>query len=470
MKQLSLLFLVLYFTQLPAQTEDSARIQTADSAPSKSLKIKLNSDGSHFFQVTFLNQVWIRYNENNPGTTRFSKTEPTTFDIGLRRTRIQMFGQITDRAFLYFQFGQNNFNSTHNYTGNRKIAAFFHDALCEYRLSRKDQLKLGAGLTIANGLSRFSQPSVSTIMTLDVPVFLQYSVDIIDQFDRRLAVYARGQIGKFDYRVYLSNPFPVSSNGNPPPPLSFNANFVNTASLPGGRGPGIQNQIGTYLAYNFFENEGHLTPYMNGTYLGTKKVWNVAVGAVHQSDATWNLQHTDQIGSFDTVYNDLKLLSFETFVDLPLNREKRSALNFFAGYFNTDYGKNYLRYNGSLNPGTGSSASNLLQSNAFGNTFPMFGSGQVLYVQGGLLLPKNLLSPSAGQLMTYFSLQNAWYSVLNNQRMTVVGLGINWLLDDHRTKLSLEFQNRPTYFLNLNDEVQEGVRKSSVTLQFQIAI
>ena len=33
------------------------------------LKLKLNEDGSHFFQIIFLNQTRLRFNENNPGTT-----------------------------------------------------------------------------------------------------------------------------------------------------------------------------------------------------------------------------------------------------------------------------------------------------------------------------------------------------------------------------------------------------------------
>jgi hypothetical protein len=32
------------------------------------LKLNLNEDGSHYIKATFLNQVWLRYNESNPGT------------------------------------------------------------------------------------------------------------------------------------------------------------------------------------------------------------------------------------------------------------------------------------------------------------------------------------------------------------------------------------------------------------------
>jgi hypothetical protein len=470
MKKTNLLVITwcLSFSVLFAQSTDSI----AKPLPDKSaLKFNLNADGSHYFQAVLMNQTWIRYNQSNPGTTRFSKSAPETFDIGLRRTRIQLYGQLTDRVFLYFQFGQNNFNNTAGYSaagGNRKLAAFFHDALGEYKVSKGNQLKIGAGLTIMNGLSRFSQPSVGTIMTLDVPVFLQYSVDQIDQFDRRLAVYARGQVGKLDYRAYVANPFPVNSNGAPAPALGRNATFVNTAAFSVGRGPGINNQYGGYLAYNFFDNEPHTTPYMQGTYLGSKKVWNIAVGAVYQKDATWNLSRNTAGVYADTSYNNMVHWSVESFLDLPLNKEKGTMISAYVGYYNTNYGKNYLRYNGIMNPATGSTATNLLQNGAFGNAIPMFGTGQIGYAQVGVLLPKKILGEKNGQLMPYLSGTYADYTALNHKHMLVFDAGLNWFITGHRSKLSLDYQNRPTYLLDANSEVQAGARKGSVTLQYQI--
>lgn len=434
------------------------------------LKFNLNSDGSHYFQITFLNQAWVRYNQNNDSTTVFNKTQDETFDIGLRRTRIQMLGQLTDKVFIYFQFGQNNYNSAYNYTSNRKLAAFFHDAVCEYKVTKGNQLKLGAGLTVLNGLSRFSQPSVGSIMTLDVPVFLQYSVDQIDQFDRRLALYARGQIGKFDYRAYVANPFPINSNGSTAPVLSKNASFIDTRVYPSGKSPGISNQYGGYFAYNFFENEPHTTPYMTGTYLGSKKVWNVAIGGVYQKNALWYLSKNTNGLYTDTSLANMIHFSIESFLDMPINKEKGTALSAFAGYYNTNYGKNYLRYNGALNPGTGSTAKTMLQSTAYGNSFPMFGTGQVGYAQIGFLLPKKLLGETHGQLMPYVSAEFADYEALQHKGMLLYDAGINWLIKGHNSKLSVDFQNRPTYYLNANNDVTSGHRKNAIILQYQIFI
>ncbi|HEY8401061.1 MAG TPA: hypothetical protein VIK89_07365, partial [Cytophagaceae bacterium] len=316
-----------------SQTDSVTTVPVAVSKEDKPIKINLNEDGSHYFQLTFLNQTWVRYVESNPGTTVFGEDAPTTFDIGLRRSRVQMFGQITDRAFVYFQFGFNNYNRVAQYE-NRKVAAFFHDAVGEYRVSNENQLKLGAGLTIANGLSRFSQPSIGTILALDVPVFAQATVDQTDLFSRKLSVYARGQIGKIDYRVSLSDPFPVNSSA-----FNYGAN-----PMPGiystFAGKRHSKQYQTYLAYQFWEKEPHTTPYMAGNYLGKKKVLNIGGGLIYQPEAMWHLRP----GQTDSIkYTDMFLWAVEGFLDTPLNRNKGTSVTVYVGYFNYDFGPNHLR-------------------------------------------------------------------------------------------------------------------------------
>jgi hypothetical protein len=339
-------------------------------------------------------------------------------------------------------------------------------------VSTGDQLKIGAGLTVMNGVSRFSQPSVGSIMTLDLPVFLQYSVDQIDQFDRRLAMYARGQLfkGKFDYRLYIANPFPVASNGSAAPAISKSAQFVNVNAYTNGKGPGINYQYGSYIAWNFFDMEPHTTPYMAGTYLGTKKVWNIAVGSTYQQAATWYLSK-DTSGAYnDTSFADMLHIGIETFLDIPLNKEKGTAVNAVAGYYNTNYGPDYLRYNGLMNPATGSTATNLVQSNAYGNSFPMFGTGSVVYAQVGFLLPKTLLGENRGQLMPYASCQYSDYEALQHKKSLVFDAGFNWMIKGHNAKISVDYQNRPTFSKDTNGNIQSGNRKSCVIVQYQVVI
>lgn len=421
------------------------------------LKYSLNEDGSHYFQVSFLNQTWIRYNQSNSGTLVEGKNSPETFDIGLRRTRIQLFGQITDKVFIYFQFGQNNFNTQFNSASNRKLAPFFHDAVCEYKVSEGNQLKLGGGLTIVNGLSRFSQPSIGTIMTMDVPVFAQATVDQTDQFSRKLSIYARGQIKKLDYRFVWSDPFPITSFGGTLPVLSDQSNFAQL-------GHHLQTQ--GYLMYQFLDEEAHTTPYMTGTYLGKKKVFNIGAGAILQKDAMWR----KETASTDTLYQDMQLMAIECFLDMPLNEAKETAISAYMGYFITNYGKDYLRYNGIMNPANGSNLTSLNsitgQGNNFGNALPMFGTGSVIYSQLGFLLPKHFLNDK-GKWMPYLSATLAKYDRLGGLMTNTYNAGINYFIYGHKSKLTLEFQNRPTYKVE-NAVVKNDRRKNSITLQYQI--
>jgi hypothetical protein len=433
----------------------TVRLHAQQQPEKDALKYNLNGDGSHYFQVTFLNQTWLRFNQSNPGTTVEGLVKNNTFDIGLRRTRIQLFGQLTDKVFLYFQFGQNNFNAQFNTGANRKLAVFFHDALGEYKVTRDNGLKLGAGLTIANGLSRFSQPSIGTIMTMDVPVFAQATVDQTDEFSRKLSLYARGQVGKFDYRFVLSDPFPIASAGLTLPAIADAANFAQK---------GHQLQTQGYLIYQFFEHENNTTPYMTGTYLGKKKVFNIAVGGILQNDAMWKKGPAN-----DTVYQAMQDLAFESFLDMPVNKAKGTAISAYAGYFITNYGTNYLRYNGIMNPANGTTltAENSIaaQGPVYGNAVPMFGTGKVFYSQLGYLLPAGFFQK--GQLMPYASVTLAKYDRLSGHATNTFNAGLNYLIAGHKAKLTLDWQNRPTYAI-VNGAVDNAVRRNSITMQYQI--
>lgn len=416
------------------------------------IKLKLNEDGSRFLKFTFLNQVWLRYNQNNPGSLVVGNPSSQSFDIGLRRTRMQFFGQVTDRMFLYTQFGMNNFNYASSVAGNRKLQPFFHDALAEYHVTKsKPLLKLGAGLTICNGLSRFSQPSIGTIMTMDVPVFAQTTVDQTDEFSRKLSVFARGQLGRLDYRLVFSDPFPVSTNGATPPPLGNDATFA----LKGHR-----HQYQGFFIWNLLDKEPHATPYMTGTYLGKKRILNLEAGAVFQPNATWSLNNAD------TAYHAMLHWSLAGFLDMPVNAERGDAISAYLGYFNLNYGPNYIRNNGVMNPANGLNAVNA-SFNGAGNAFPMFGTGNVLYAQAGYKFKDGLLGEQ-GTLQPYASTQVAMYEKLDDP-MVLTHLGLNWLVAGHAQKFSLDWQTRPVFELQ-GSQLKATQRKSQIVLQYQTSI
>ncbi|MGV3560569.1 hypothetical protein [Larkinella arboricola] len=468
-KVLAILGLVSNTLAFAQQSTDSPTAEStpkpAPAAEKNELKYNLNESGSHFFKATFLNQTWLRFNQSNPGTTVVGDPKENTFDIGLRRTRIQMFGQINDHVVLYLQFGMNNFNfqngfpsfNTAGTPSNRKIQAFFHDAVGEYLVwKNKDYLKIGAGLTIVNGLSRFSQPSVSSILSMDVPVFAQATVDQTDEFSRKLSVYARGQVGPIDYRFAVSDPFPAQTSGSVPPALGPNANFALK---------GHHKQFQGLLLYQFFDKESNQTPgYMTGTYLGKKKIFNLEAGFISQKNALW---HTGETAA-DTVYQNLNLWSVAAFLDMPVNRATGSAISAYLGYFNLDYGKNYLRYNGIMNPATGTTQAIGGLGGTQGNAFPMFGTGSVIYSQVGYLLGQNVLG-NAGALMPYAQAQIGNYDRVNGS-MGVYNVGLNWLIKGHNSKLTLDYQNRPYYQALPSGQLDAQGRRGQVVLQYQVFI
>lgn len=454
MKKKLLVAFILGTIQLGAQETPVAQV------PDKTdIRYNISADGKRYIKFTFTNQVWMRYNQSNPGTTVMGKPEDHTFDIGLRRTRVQLFGQVTDRVFFYTQFGQNNFNFLSANSGNRKLQAFFHDALGEYIVFKdKNWLKFGAGLTITNGLSRFSQPSIGTIMTLDVPVFAQVTVDQTDQFSRKLSFYARGQVKHFDYRVAITDPFPVTTNGAPPPALGADASFTPY---------GHTKQYQGFFAVNFFDSEQHVTPYMQGTYLGKKKVLNVEFGGMYQPEAMWRRGAYDSLaGGYDTLLEDMVHVSAALYLDMPLNKDKGTAISAYLGYFNLNYGKNYVRHNGQMNPANGVKVSQATFSGA-GNAYPMFGTGNYVYGQFGYLMKKDLLG-DRGTFMPYVSGQYAQLQKIKDP-VFVFNVGINWLISGHTGKISLDYQNRPTFKADVNGDLKEFSRLGCVLLQYQVS-
>jgi hypothetical protein len=428
----------------------AGEVSAQENVLKSEMKYNLSEDGSKYVKATFLNQTWIRWNESNPGTQVNGDPASQTFDIGLRRTRLQLYGQITDHVFFYTQFGMNNFNFLSQNAGNRKLQPFFHDVLGEYKVFKtNDALKLGAGLTITNGVSRFTQPSIGTIMTTDVPVFLQVTVDQTDEFARRLAVYARGQVGKIDYRFALSDPFPIQTNGQAPPTIGKDATFTTF---------GHTLQYSGMVIYNLLDREPHTTPYMAGTYLGDRKVLNIEAGMIYQDKATWTSNGTD------TAFHEMLHWGAALYADMPLQQNK-FALSAYLGVFGTDYGPGYIRNNGIMNPANGTHDPQSFSG--AGNAYPMFGTGNSIYTQAGVRLPKDLLGKN-GTLLPYVSWRWSDFEKLNDP-VNVYNAGVNWLISKHQSKISLNYERRPYFSKQPDGSVEKTADKGSLWLQYQIS-
>lgn len=407
------------------------------------LKINLNEDGNQFIKFTFLNQTWLRYTDANPGTTVNGYQQDHIFDIGLRRTRMQLFGQISPRVFFYTQFGMNNFT----YNSKQFQGAFFHDAVSEFTVNEK-WLSIGAGLTGWSGLARYASPSVGSILSTDAPLYQQTTNGATDQFLRKLSLYAKGKIGKLDYRLAISKPMAIQNATYTINPLSANSEF---APYP------AKLQTQGYLMYQFLDQEENKIPYTTGTYLGKKKIFNLGAGFIYQPDAMWNLNSAG-----DTVKSDMLLLGADIFADLPLNKEKGTA---FTGYLAANYfnlGNNYVRNIGVMNPANGTLGVSTF--NGAGNAFPMIGTGLTFYAQLGYLMKKELLGN--GTLQFYAASQISDFDRLNSL-VTMYEGGLNWLISGtHQSKISLNVQMRPVF----NNALDYSHHRGMVQMQYQIML
>ncbi len=409
-------------------------------------KYKFNASGSHYIKATVTAQIWARYSEMNPGSQIYDTPVNGYGDIGIRRLRFSVWTQLTDRVFFYTQFGQNNFN----FLSKRNTGAFFHDAVVEYKVV--PQLSLGGGLAGWSGMSRYASPGVGSILSMDAPLYQQVTNGVNDQFLRKLSIYAKGQIGKLDYRVAITSPMTAQNSLTTIPAISADANFSMAA-------PKLQSQA--YLYWQFLEKENNTLAYTTGTYLGKKKVLNLGAGFIHQKDAMWHLNSAG-----DTTSSDMLLLGVDAFLDMPVNKNG-GAVTAYVAFNDFDLGQNYVRNSGVMNPATGVGTGGTFSG--AGVAFPMIGTGQTIFAQAGYKFKDNLLGGS-GTLQPYTSVQYSQWKKLD-EPMILLEAGINWLIHNTNTgKISLNYQSRPVFEANPAGEYVQTSRKGMMVLQYQVAL
>lgn len=430
------------------------------------LKVYLNEDSTHYIKATGLVQVWTRYNTSNPGSVIYGKSVPNTFDVGLRRVRYQVMAQLSDRVFVYTQFGINNQSSL----SARKMQLFLHDATAEYNV-HKNWLVLGTGLSAWNGTARYASSSVNSILGMDLPYVQETTNDINDQFVRRMGVFAKGKIGSLDYRFSLTNPLPVQTESTAPgvaitpvlPATAAAKDGVNTAYF-STQTPELNFQ--GYLMWQFLNKESNQIPYMIGSYLGKKRVLNIGAGFQYQKDA---MNYRNSILDSVVRYKPLQQLAVDVFYDYYLNKEKQNAITIYAALLNYNFGPNYIRNAAPMNPATGISSPTAGSFNGSGNGFPLIGTGQVLCAQAAYLFKKDLFGKQ-GTIQPYVQCVYANYEALKNP-VKVLDIGVNWIMSGQNAKLSLDYQSRPIFAnRDVNGEIYEikSARRGQIVLQFQV--
>lgn len=449
-----------YFLAFCSATLTQAQINK--TAERDGVKIYLVADSSAYLKMTGTIQVWLRYTQNNPGSGLQFPGNPAfypekeTYDIGIRRARFQVFGPVHKRVFFYSQFGINNFS----YLSARKQGAFFHDLVGEIKAIERN-LSLGGGLTGWSGLSRYASPSVASTLLYDAPIYQQATNDISDQFLRKLSLYAKGKISKLDYRMAVSKPMPVQF-ASLPTDTSLNPSYYNI-SVFSPKPAELQKQA--YLNWQFLDEESNLIPYTVGSYLGSKRVFNLGAGLIQQNNA---MRHENTSG--EIVEGDLLLWSADLFLDYALNREKQTAFNLYACYSNYNFGPNYIRALGVMNTVNASNNPSVNKFSGYGNAFPMYGTGNIIYLQSGYLFKKDLLK-HWGTLQVCADAMLANYQALQDP-MLVWDAGLNWFIKGHFAKVSLNYQSRPVFTyntFNYSGSELKSERKGMLVTQLQVA-
>jgi hypothetical protein len=439
------------------------------------LKFNLDSTGKKFVRMLTWHQVWVRHNENNPGSTVNGEASSSQWDMSMRRSRFLMYAQINPNFLILTHFGINNSNQVSGGaagqgatgTDGKKPQLFLHDAWVEHRVF-KDNLSIGAGLHYWQGPSRLSSGSTLNFLAIDAPIFNWQNIEATDQFARQFGIFAKGKLLKnkrIDYRMSVNFPYALAK-GTAFTTLDTTAakNNVQIANYKGGGQP--KNSYQGYFQYQFWDVESNLLPFTVGSYLGTKKVFNLGLGAYYQPDAMWSAKQNTTSGKWDTALHKQLFVTADVFLDMPL-KYKNMAVTFYGAYNYFNMGPNYVRNIGIDNPTNGTIASQVA-FNGGGNTMPTTGTGNIYYAQAGLLLPK---SKTLGKFQPYGAITVSQFERLKDNVVTP-DMGINWFLNGHSAKVTLNYRMRPVY--KFNDPTQRfkdvifDTYKGELTIQFQI--
>ncbi len=394
------------------------------------LKVPIGNDNDKYFRLITWHQFWTRYNDNNTGSTRNGEPQNATTDFGLRRSRFLMYAQLNKRFLILTHFGINNQNAISGGANpaldGKRPQIYMHDAWAEYKVY-KNYLDVGFGLHYWNGISRLANASTLNFMTIDAPIFNWATIEATDQFARFLGIFAKGQIGQLDYRVAINDPFKTNTAGTIQEGIAQYSPRNNGKVYQG------------YFAYQFWEKESNVLPYAVGTYLGAKKVLNLGFGFLQNSKAMWS-QNTQADGTLDTAYHNMMLWSVDAFLDMPINKERGTAVTAYAGYFNYDFGPNHVRNIGIMNPADGGGGLR-------GNSVPTLGTGTIRYMQAGFVLPK---LKSGAMIQPYIAYSHALFDGVKDANNEVVpvhipDVGVNYYVAGHHAKLTLNGRYRPDF-------------------------
>ncbi|WP_445458157.1 hypothetical protein [Flavobacterium sp. HNIBRBA15423] len=364
------------------------------------LKVKINEDGSKYFRIISWAQFWAQHNSDRP--LDGNGNEQADLNFSLRRARILMYAQVSKDFLILTHFGLNSLNAENMSPLGTQDASqlFFHDVWAQYSLGKDHAI--GGGLHYWNGISRLNNQSTLNIMTLDNQRQAWATLGLSDQFARHLGIYAKGAFGKFQYRVSINEAETNNLQEGVTPVNDGPATYTGRRLL-GSKDAG--KAYAGYFDYAFFDAESNFLPYKVGSYVGTKKIFNIGAGFfVHPkgaviADATGNLSG-----------EDVSIFAVDAFYDAPIGGNG-GAITAYALYQNNDYGKDFR----------------------LGTTYE---TGSLVHGHLGYVLPIKTKT----KIQPYLSIDSRKIDALDDNA-SQFGIGTNFYLSGHNSKLTLEYQS-----------------------------
>ncbi len=359
------------------------------------MKVKLSEDGSKYFRLISWAQMQAVYNDNAP-------TNTSNLSLNLRRARILMYSQISDKFLLVTHFGLNSLTSNSmSPTGTGAGSQLFlHAAWAQYNLHKNHSI--GGGLHYFNGISRLNNQSTLNMMTMDNNRQSWSTLGLSDQFARHLGAFAKGSFGKLQYRVSINDALTNNLDTRTP---TFGGDAVYAGKRLLGSKTTALAYTG-YFEYNLLDQESNFLPYKVGTYLGSKKILNIGVGFFAHPNGS--VIATDTIGGHEG--QNVQLFAGDVFLELPVG-SKGGAITAYATYQHNDYGDNYL--------------------------YSAYGTGAMIYSHIGYTIPG---ASDKTRFQPYVSFANNSYTATNDDSNNI-GAGINTYFYKHHSKLTLDFKN-----------------------------
>tara|TARA_R110000868_G_scaffold161201_1_gene391222 strand:+ start:842 stop:2080 length:1239 start_codon:yes stop_codon:yes gene_type:complete len=364
------------------------------------MKFNLNEEGSKYLRVISWAQIWGQYNSDRPLDGNGNKQ--ADLDFSVRRARVLMYAQINKDFLIVTHFGLNSLNTSNiSPTGKGESSQLFlHDVWTQYSLGKNNAI--GAGLHYWNGISRLNNQSTLNIMTLDNQRQAWATLGLSDQFARHIGVFAKGILGKFQYRVAI-NGAAINNLQATTVPTNGGAATYTGARLLGSKEAG--RTYAGYFEYGFLDSESNFLPYKVGTYLGTKKVFNIGAGFFSHPNGSVIADLSGNLSG-----ENVTIFGLDAFYDVPVGKNG-AAITAYALYQNTDYGKNYR----------------------LGTTYE---TGSMIHAHLGYVLP----GKSKTRFQPYLSIDERQIDALNDNA-SQIGIGANAFFSGHNSKLTLEYQS-----------------------------